>query len=78
MCLAPLITLGYGDVVFKFVQNQFVMCKEAALEGKISVCDQNDCPDTYYSSCIGIVTGFKDGAVEVRWATGFTTKVCGI
>lgn len=65
----------YGDVVFKLVQNQFGMCKDAALEGTISDWEQNDCPDTHYSSCIGIVTGFKDGAVEVRWATGFTTKV---
>lgn len=28
-----------------------------------------------YSSCIGNVVGFKDGAVEVKWATGFITKV---
>lgn len=71
----PDFSYCYGDVVFKLIQNEFGMCKEAALAGTSSDWEQNDCPDTHYSSCIGIVTGFKDGAVEVRWATGFTTKV---
>ncbi|XP_077252277.1 putative ubiquitin-conjugating enzyme E2 24 isoform X2 [Tasmannia lanceolata] len=28
-----------------------------------------------FLSCIGNVTGFKDGGVEVRWASGLTSKV---
>ncbi|CAM8918512.1 unnamed protein product [Rhodiola kirilowii] len=31
--------------------------------------------EIFYLSCFGNVTGFKGGCVEVRWATGLTTKV---
>ncbi|KAK7327883.1 hypothetical protein VNO77_21976 [Canavalia gladiata] len=31
--------------------------------------------DNSYLSCIGNVTGFIDGDVEVKWATGLTTKI---
>ncbi|XP_031266851.1 probable ubiquitin-conjugating enzyme E2 24 isoform X2 [Pistacia vera] len=51
------------------------MVKEATMEGQNYGWDKNDCPDKGYPSCIGIVTGFKDGSVEVKWAAGFTTKV---
>ncbi|KAG4915785.1 hypothetical protein JHK87_053342 [Glycine soja] len=36
---------------------------------------QDEFPDNHFMSCIGSVTGFQDGDVEVTWATGFTTKV---
>lgn len=72
----PDFSYCYGDVVFKLAQNQFGIGKEEDLEGKNCDWDQNDFPDKNYPSCIGIVIGFKDGAVEVRWATGFKTKVC--
>lgn len=36
---------------------------------------QNEYSDKDYLSHIGHVTGFKDGGVEVRWATGLITKV---
>ncbi|KAL5774471.1 hypothetical protein ACOSP7_012028 [Xanthoceras sorbifolium] len=76
----------YGDVVLRLLQKQFGngtdkdhtstevgMGKEAALKSKN--CGWDDSPDKCYTSCIGTVLGFKDGAVEVRWAAGFTTKV---
>ena len=35
----------------------------------------NKSVDNNYLSCISNVTGFEDGDVEVKWATGLTTKV---
>lgn len=80
-----------GDIVFRSVQYQFVgqadeqtfkdfvkaktgISEEATLEGKNFGGGQNNL-DNGYLSCIGNVTGFKDSGVEVRWATGVTTKV---
>lgn len=78
----------YGDIVFKVVQNQFGdqadkghviletgLGTEAALKGKNCNWDQKKYPSTYCLSCIGIVIGFKDGDVEVKWASGIPTKV---
>ncbi|XVF87487.1 hypothetical protein PTKIN_Ptkin18bG0124000 [Pterospermum kingtungense] len=79
---------SFGDIVFKVVQNQFsdqadkghVISKtgfgtEAALKEENYSRDQNKYPSTYYLSCIGIVIGFKDGDVEVKWASGIPSKV---
>lgn len=73
----------FGDVVFRLIQNQFGvpadkdhvnsetgMSEAPALKGDNCSKNQNQ-----YLSCIGLVTGFKDGAVEVKWATGSATKV---
>ena len=76
-----------GDIVFK-AQKQ--LDSQADKDNAKSVTDlnvedplrdqdeigyQNKFPDNYYLSCIGNVVGFKDGYVEVKWATGLTTKV---
>ncbi|KAG2683754.1 hypothetical protein I3760_10G048200 [Carya illinoinensis] len=81
----PEFSYCFGDVVFRLVKNQFgdsedkdlvtsetCMGEEAALKCNK---DQNQYPDKSYLSCIGNVTGFKGGSVEVRWATGLQTKV---
>ncbi|XVF25803.1 hypothetical protein REPUB_Repub13aG0244900 [Reevesia pubescens] len=78
----------FGDIVFKVVQNQFgdqadkghVISEtgfdsESASKGKNCNWDQNKYPSTHFLSCIGIVIGFKDGDVEVKWASGIPTKV---
>ncbi|KAK8675444.1 hypothetical protein V6N13_033510 [Hibiscus sabdariffa] len=69
----------FGDIV---VQNQFGDRAEKgheisqnASEGKNLNSYQNENPSTYCLSCIGIVVGFKDGDVVVKWASGLTTKV---
>jgi ubiquitin-conjugating enzyme E2 O len=46
------------------------MGADAALEGCAHGKDQVD-----YLSCIGCVTGFEDGDVEVTWASSLKTKV---
>ncbi|WVZ23143.1 hypothetical protein V8G54_001687 [Vigna mungo] len=78
----------FGDIMFKAAQKQ--LGNQADKETEKSVTDlnaeavpkngnqigyQDEFPDNYFMSCIGNVTGFKDGNVEVTWATGFTTKV---
>lgn len=78
----------FGDYVFRMVQNQFDeqadknylntrtdMTEELAPGEKNFGGDQGDYTDKSYISCIGNVLGFRDGAVEVRWATGITSKV---
>lgn len=79
----PDFSYCFGDVVFRLIQNQFGvpadkdhvnsetgMSEAPALKGDNCSKNQNQ-----YLSCIGLVTGFKDGAVEVKWATGSATKV---
>ncbi|KAI4299379.1 hypothetical protein L6164_032846 [Bauhinia variegata] len=78
----------FGDIVFKAAQKQFGyqadndqeksvtdMNVEADLRDRNHISYQNELPDNCYESCIGNVTGFRDGAVEVKWASGLTTKV---
>jgi ubiquitin-conjugating enzyme E2 O len=55
----PDYSFCYGDVVFRLLHNKL----------------ESEHPDTCYLSSIGIVTGLKDGSLEVQWATGLTTKV---
>ncbi|KAK7362834.1 hypothetical protein VNO77_04958 [Canavalia gladiata] len=78
----------FGDIMFKAAQKQLGhqadkekvkseidLNAEAALKSGNQMDYQDEFPDNYFLSCIGYVTGFKDGDVEVKWATGFTTKV---
>ncbi|KEH31070.1 putative aminoacyltransferase, E1 ubiquitin-activating enzyme [Medicago truncatula] len=78
----------YGDIMFKAAQKQFGyqadketeksgndMNAEAALKNGNQMNYQDDFPDDCYLRCVGTVIGFKDGDVEVKLATGFTTKV---
>ncbi|KAK2382954.1 putative ubiquitin-conjugating enzyme E2 [Trifolium repens] len=76
----------YGDIMFKAAQNQFGYQAEkekpvsdsnaeAALKNWNQMSYHGDFPDDYYLSCVGTVIGFKDGNVEMKLATGFTTKV---
>ncbi|RDY02227.1 putative ubiquitin-conjugating enzyme E2 24, partial [Mucuna pruriens] len=78
----------FGDIVFKAAQKQLGyqadkdnaksvtdLNVEAPLINQDQISYQNKSIDNSYLSCIGNVTGFKDGDVEVKWATGLTTKV---
>ncbi|KAF7803454.1 putative ubiquitin-conjugating enzyme E2 24 [Senna tora] len=78
----------FGDIVFKAAQKQLGfqddedqekstsgLNVEAALVDRNHISYQNELADNCYLSCIGYVTGFTDGDVEVKWATGLTTKV---
>ncbi|KHN08523.1 Putative ubiquitin-conjugating enzyme E2 24 [Glycine soja] len=78
----------FGDIVFKEAQKQlgYQADKDNAksvtdlnVEVPLINWDQISHPNKYadnsYLSCIGNVTGFEDGDMEVKWATGLTTKV---
>lgn len=72
----PDYSFCYGDVVFRLLQKpaeETAVDREATFTSKNG--DSSDCLDTSYASCIGTAMGFKDGAVEVKWASGITTKV---
>lgn len=74
----PDYSYSYGDIVFKnldqankdHVNRETGMNADAPLEGSDHGKDQVD-----YLSCIGYVTGFEDGSVEVTWASSLKTKV---
>ncbi|KAL1147056.1 hypothetical protein V6Z11_A10G028800 [Gossypium hirsutum] len=69
----------FGDIVVKAIQNHFgdqaEKGTEAASEGKNMKRDENNRPCAYCPSCIGVVIGFEDGNLEVKWASGIPTKV---
>ncbi|RYR36018.1 hypothetical protein Ahy_A10g051080 [Arachis hypogaea] len=77
----------FGDIVFKAQKQIDSQADEDnaksvtdlngddPLRGKDEISDQNKFPDDFYLSCFGNVVGFEDGDVEVKWATGLTTKV---
>jgi ubiquitin-conjugating enzyme E2 O len=82
----PDFSCCFGDIVFKAAQKQLGylaeknyansmsdLNAEAPLKNLDQIGYQNK---SHHLSCIGNVTGFKDGHVEVKWATGLTTKVC--
>ncbi|XP_020994661.1 probable ubiquitin-conjugating enzyme E2 24 [Arachis duranensis] len=48
---------------------------EATLEDGNQVHCLDEFPDNPFLCCVGNVTGFEDGNMEVNWANGFTTKV---
>uniref|UniRef100_A0A6N2KYN0 E2 ubiquitin-conjugating enzyme n=1 Tax=Salix viminalis TaxID=40686 RepID=A0A6N2KYN0_SALVM len=74
----PEYSFSYGDIVFKnldqankdHLNRDTGMGADVALEGSDHGKNQVD-----YLSCIGCVTGFEDGDVEVTWASGLKTKV---
>jgi ubiquitin-conjugating enzyme E2 O len=74
----PDYSYSYGDIVFKnldqankdHVNRETGMNADAPLEGSDHGKDQVD-----YLCCIGYVTGFEDGSVEVTWASSLKTKV---
>jgi len=63
----------FGDIMFKAAQKQFGY---QADKNRNQMNYQDDFPDDCYRRCVGTVIGFKDGDVEMKLATGFTTKVC--
>ncbi|XP_050217653.1 probable ubiquitin-conjugating enzyme E2 24 [Mercurialis annua] len=72
-----------GDIVFKTVDHvdknhsnrEADMSQTLALESKDFNANQNDYSSIGYLSCIGYVSGFRDGSVAVKWASGLETKV---
>ncbi|KAL4370924.1 hypothetical protein AHAS_Ahas06G0114400 [Arachis hypogaea] len=48
---------------------------EASLEDGNQVHCVDEFPDNPFLCCVGNVTGFEDGNMEVNWANGITTKV---
>ncbi|GKV10906.1 hypothetical protein SLEP1_g22211 [Rubroshorea leprosula] len=84
----PDYSFCFGDIVFRVAQgdpgdradgghiiSESGLDTEVTLKGKVCGCNQKGCPSICYLSCIGIVTGFEDGSVEVKWAIGISTKV---
>ncbi|CAL0313918.1 unnamed protein product [Lupinus luteus] len=84
----PDYSFCFGDIVFKAAQKQLGyhaekdnaksvidLNAEAALKDRNRKGYQDELPDNRILCCIGNVIGFKDGEVQVKWATGFTTKV---
>ncbi|KAM7263971.1 hypothetical protein ACFE04_001654 [Oxalis oulophora] len=65
----PDFSYCYGDVVFRSLHKLDYQSDNDQLTTKVE--SQNIC----YLSYIGIITGLKDGLLEVKWATGLTTKV---
>lgn len=65
----------HGDVVFRLQKEKNV--DETSMENVEAHHGQKCFEDeqNIYLSQIGIVVGFKDGNVDVKWATGFTSKV---
>ncbi|GAB4826958.1 hypothetical protein Ancab_033838 [Ancistrocladus abbreviatus] len=78
----PDFTYGLGDIVFRLEKNHSIdqsdastMCNPATVEIKDNGNDADENPKRCFLSCIGHVIGFKDGDVEVQWASGITNKV---
>ncbi|KAJ4836130.1 hypothetical protein Tsubulata_036728 [Turnera subulata] len=77
----PDFSYCYGDVVFRHLDQhdhlngQTGNNEDAALKGNGCAQEEIDCTSRSYLLYIGCVTGFKDGAVEVTWASGSKTKV---
>ncbi|XP_010272451.1 PREDICTED: probable ubiquitin-conjugating enzyme E2 24 isoform X2 [Nelumbo nucifera] len=53
----------------------FQLSGESHLKSKDNIEDCDHFTNNCYLSCIGIVTGFFNGSIEVRWANGLTSKV---
>ncbi|KAI8525527.1 hypothetical protein RHMOL_Rhmol13G0237200 [Rhododendron molle] len=60
-----------GDVVFRLEKNNLADKIDGQIWGDERTVFSNNCS----LSCIGIVMGVKEGNVEVKWASGHTTKV---
>ncbi|KAF8409268.1 hypothetical protein HHK36_005342 [Tetracentron sinense] len=69
-------TENHGDHAIKGMGMDSVQLSgDGVLKSKSFSGDHNEYPNKCYLSCIGNVTGFKDGGIEVRWASGLTSKV---
>lgn len=69
-----------GDLVVRAAHNDYITLtntENTITPTPVKTCgkDHSKLDKTFYLSHIGNVTGFKDGWVEVTWATGLTTKV---
>lgn len=80
-----------GDAVCKFCEDQVFsldgkslsthMFSETGMDSNFDLKnvdtgkDNLDIPRHDHLSCIGIIVGFKNGDIEVKWATGFTSMV---
>ncbi|KAA8519796.1 hypothetical protein F0562_014114 [Nyssa sinensis] len=64
-----------GQIYKNHIFTKMETGEKADLKDKNSCGDQNHFVNNSYLSCIGIVVGFKDGNVDIKWATGLTTKV---
>lgn len=62
----------FSDVVFRLLPEGK---NDANAETK-HLLTEGDYSGAYCLSSIGVVTGFKNGVVEVKWANGSTSKVC--
>ncbi|KAK7252154.1 hypothetical protein RIF29_35913 [Crotalaria pallida] len=84
----PEYSFCFGDIVFKAAQKQHGnqaekdnsksatdVKAEAAQKDRSQSGHHYKFPGDCFLCCIGNVIGFKDGEVEVKWASGFTTKV---
>ncbi|XP_009605286.1 probable ubiquitin-conjugating enzyme E2 24 [Nicotiana tomentosiformis] len=76
-----------GDAVCKFCEDQVFSLDGKSMFSEIGMDinsklknidtrkDNSDFLGYDHSSCIGIIVSFKDGNIEVKWATGFTSMV---
>lgn len=67
----------FSDVVFRLLpegKNDINADTIVATETK-DTHTENDYSDAQFLSSIGVVTGFKNGGVEVKWADGFASEV---
>uniref|UniRef100_A0A7N0TK43 E2 ubiquitin-conjugating enzyme n=1 Tax=Kalanchoe fedtschenkoi TaxID=63787 RepID=A0A7N0TK43_KALFE len=82
----PIFKYSIGDLVIRAVHGLSVQggpcANQISIESPVKPIPVKNCgrdhseyDEASYLSCIGSVTGFKDGCVEVTWATGLTTKV---
>lgn len=79
----PDLSFSIGDIVFMSDKNHFAgQLKNMSMENRTTLGSEdndNDFSETKkrcFLSCIGYVVGFKNGDIEVEWASGVTTKVC--
>ncbi|GMH15846.1 hypothetical protein Nepgr_017687 [Nepenthes gracilis] len=79
----PDLFYNLGDIVFTLEKNRFVdqlgvlsmRDMDAIGINEESANDADETRKRCFLSCIGHVIGFKDGKVEVQWASGVTNKV---
>lgn len=78
----PDLSFSIGDIVFMSDKNHFAgQLKNMSMENRTTLGSEdndNDFSETKkrcFLSCIGYVVGFKNGDIEVEWASGVTTKV---
>ncbi|OIT31382.1 PREDICTED: probable ubiquitin-conjugating enzyme E2 24 [Nicotiana attenuata] len=75
----------FGDAVCKFCEDQVFSLDDKSMFSELDINsklknidkrkDNSDFTGYDHLSCIGIIVGFKDGNIEVKWATGITSTV---